>query len=82
MYQYCLYQRQAEKEGMMRAVEILNKKDVEKKAREARKEKVREERRREKEVELDAQFAALNQARPADSGPTGGGGGKAWWKVW
>ncbi|KAK5125282.1 hypothetical protein LTR85_000958 [Meristemomyces frigidus] len=79
MYQYCLYQRQAEKEGMMRAVEILNKKDVEKKAREARKEKLRQERRKEKDVELDAQFAALNQAKP-DTVP--GGSGKAWWKVW
>ncbi|KAK4549164.1 hypothetical protein LTR36_007622 [Oleoguttula mirabilis] len=84
MYQYCLYQRQAEKEGMMRAVEILNKKDVEKKAREARKEKAREERRRGKDVELDAQFAALGKGKSADaaSGGGDGGGGKAWWKVW
>lgn len=78
MYQYCLYKRQAEKEGMMRAVEILNKKDVEKQARAARKEKAREERRKGKDTELDAQLAALNQAKP-DTGPSGG---KAWWKVW
>lgn len=80
MYQYCHYKRQAEKEGMMRAVEILNRKDVEKKAREARREKMREERRANKETELDAQFAALNEAKPSVGSQ--GGGGKPWWKVW
>jgi len=64
----------------MRAVEILNKKDVEKRAREARKEKAREERRKEKEQELDAQFAALNQAKPDIVSKEEGG--KPWWKVW
>jgi len=64
---------------MMRAVEILNKKDVEKRAREARKEKAREERRAGKEKELDAQFAALNQAKPDI---VSGDGGRPWWKVW
>lgn len=77
MYQYCLYKRQAEKEGMMRAVEILNKKDVEKRAREARKEKAREERRREKEGELEGRFEALK-----DKDGAGGGGGKPWWRIW
>ncbi|KAI7246703.1 hypothetical protein KC343_g4222 [Hortaea werneckii] len=79
MYQFCLYKRQAEKEGMMRAVEILNKKDTEKKAREARKEKAREERRAQKETELDAQFAALNEAKP---NTVSHNGGKPWWKIW
>ena len=79
MYQFCLYKRQAEKEGMMRAVEILNKKDTEKKAREARKEKAREERRAQKETELDAQFAALNEAKPNTVSQNGG---KPWWKIW
>ncbi|KAK5135149.1 hypothetical protein LTR08_005535 [Meristemomyces frigidus] len=78
MYQYCLYKRQAEKQGMMRAVEILNKKDIEKRAREARKEKVREERRKNKDVELDGQLAALGEKQSA----SGGGDGRPWWKVW
>ncbi|KAK4497136.1 hypothetical protein PRZ48_011586 [Zasmidium cellare] len=72
-YQYCLYKRQAEKEGMMRAIEILNKKDVEKKAREQRKESLRQERREAKEKEQDAQYAALKEKE---------NGGKPWWKVW
>lgn len=76
MYQYCHYKRQAEKEGMMRAVEILNKKEVEKKAREARKEKAREERRAKQEGEQDAKFAALKEAE------VGGGSSKPWWKIW
>ncbi|KAF2768592.1 hypothetical protein EJ03DRAFT_343917 [Teratosphaeria nubilosa] len=73
-YQYCLYKRQAEKEGMMRAVEILNAKEMEKKAREARKEKLRREKRLAKEQEQDAHFAALREAKDGD--------GKPWWKVW
>ncbi|KAK4611939.1 hypothetical protein CLAFUW4_12804 [Fulvia fulva] len=76
MYQTCMYKRQAEKEGMMRAVEILNKKEMEKKAREQRKEAMREERRQAKEKEQDAQFAALNMAAPS------GNNGKPWWKIW
>ncbi|EMD00216.1 hypothetical protein BAUCODRAFT_30683 [Baudoinia panamericana UAMH 10762] len=79
MYQYCLYRRKAEKEGMMRAVEILNKKDIDRKAREQRKEKIREERRAAKDVEQDTQLAALSQAQTMK---TDGGGGKPWWKVW
>lgn len=78
MYQYCHYKRQAEKEGMMRAVEILNKKDIEKKAREARKDKIREERRKAKDVEQDAQFAALQDAQSVKPE----GSGKSWWKPW
>lgn len=74
MYNYCLFKRQAEKEGMMRAVEILNKKEMEKQAREQRKEKMREERRQAKDKEQDSQIAALN----ANSD----GSGKPWWKVW
>lgn len=78
MYQYCQYKRQMEKEGMTRAMEILSRKDMEKKAREARRDKVREERRKAKEQEQDAQFAALNDAQQAKSG----GEGKSWWKPW
>ena len=62
---------------MMRAVEILNKKDVEKKAREAAKERQKEERRKLKEAELDAQYNKLREAKTE-----GGGTSKPWWKVW
>lgn len=78
MYQYCQYKRQMEKEGMTRAMEILSRKDMEKKAKEARREKVREERRKAKEQEQDTQFAALKEAQEAKNG----GEGKSWWKPW
>lgn len=78
MYQYCNHQRQREKEGMMRAVEILNKKDNEKRAREARKERMREDRRKAKDEEQDAQFAALKDAQALKHE----GSGKPWWKPW
>lgn len=81
MYQYCQYKRQMEKEGMTRAMEILSRKDMEKKAKEARREKVREDRRKAKESEQDAQFAALAEAKDAKDG-SGSGSGKSWWKVW
>jgi cytochrome c oxidase assembly protein subunit 20 len=67
MYQYCQYKRQMEKEGMTR--------DMQKKAREARREKIREERRKNKDQEQDAQIAALAEAKQNQ-------GGKSWWKVW
>lgn len=63
----------------MRAVEILNKKDIEKRAREQRKEKAREERRKVKEEEQSAQFAALGEAKGAKLDM---GGSRPWWKVW
>lgn len=74
MYQYCLRKRRLEKEGMTRAMEILNRKEVEKKAREQRKEQMREERRAQKDKEQDKKLAAMK--RDAE------GNGKAWWKVW
>lgn len=74
MYQYCNHQRQREKEGMMRAVEILNKKDNEKRAREAR----REARRKAKDEEQDRQLAALKDAQALKQE----GSGKSWWKPW
>jgi cytochrome c oxidase assembly protein subunit 20 len=67
-----------EKEGMTRAMEILSKKDMEKKAREARREKIREERRKNKDQEQDAQIAALAEAKQTKDV----GNGKSWWKVW
>ena len=76
-YQYCLWRRQQEKEGMMRAVEILNKKEAEKKAREEQRERAREERRRVKEEEQEGKFQALRQKTVE-----GGEGGRSWWKVW
>lgn len=78
MYQYCMYRRHAEKAGMMRAVEILNAKDADKRAREKRKEKAREDRRKAKEEEDNAKLDALHKAK--DDG--GSGGGKSWWKMW
>ncbi|CAK1359450.1 hypothetical protein CB0940_05657 [Cercospora beticola] len=72
MYQYCLYQRQSEKEGMIRAMEILDKKRLEKQMREERKQKLREERRAAKEKELDAQYQAASDKQD----------GKAWYKFW
>lgn len=80
LYQYCQYRRTAEKEGMMRAVEILNKKEVEKKAREAYKESQRQKRREEKEHELNEQYAKLREEKDAKT--DGGGISKPWWKVW
>jgi cytochrome c oxidase assembly protein subunit 20 len=56
-------------------MEILSKKDMEKKAREARREKMREDRRKAKDQEQDAQLAALAEAKEAN-------GGKSWWKPW
>ncbi|KAK4960373.1 hypothetical protein LTR10_003268 [Elasticomyces elasticus] len=93
MYQYCLYRRQAEKDGMMRVIDVMNKKDIERKAREQRKEKVREERRRGKDEELDTRIAAMGgKSEGAAVGGAvregggvsgdGGGGGRPWWKVW
>lgn len=65
---------------MMRAVEILNRKEVEKKAREAYKEKQKEERRELKEKELNEQYAKLREAKDARSDD--GGIQRPWWKVW
>ncbi|KAK3619687.1 hypothetical protein LTR22_025896 [Elasticomyces elasticus] len=89
MYQYCLYRRQAEKDGMMRVIDVMNKKDIERKAREQRKERVKQERRLNKDEELDGRIAAMGGKRegaPAvggdGGGGDGGGGGRPWWKVW
>ncbi|KAK3616111.1 hypothetical protein LTR56_026179 [Elasticomyces elasticus] len=94
MYQYCLYRRQAEKDGMMRVIDVMNKKDIERKAREQRKEKVKQERRLNKDEELDSRIAAMSGKNEgtvvaAGSGTIreggsayAGGGGRPWWKVW
>ncbi|KAF2717232.1 hypothetical protein K431DRAFT_288761 [Polychaeton citri CBS 116435] len=73
MYQYCQYRRQMEKDGMIRAMEILEKKDAERKAREAQKERVREARRKAKEEELEGKY---KDARGES------GSGRSWWKIW
>lgn len=65
---------------MTRAVEILNKKEEQKKAREAYKEKQREDRRKLKDQELNEQYAMLREAKDAKS--DGGGISKPWWKLW
>jgi cytochrome c oxidase assembly protein subunit 20 len=58
---------------MMRAVEILDRKQAEKKAREEARERQKEERRKLREQELDAHYTKLREAGAAK---------KAWWKVW
>ena len=60
MYQYCQYKRMAEKEGMTRAMEIIDRKQVERKQKEARLERARELRRQKKEQEDNQKFAELN----------------------
>lgn len=80
-YQVCMYRRQREKEGMQRAVEILNRKEMEKKAREGQRERAREERRRVKEQEQEEQFRALSGQKKAE-GDGGSGGGWGSWKFW
>ncbi|KAK5698401.1 hypothetical protein LTR17_023697 [Elasticomyces elasticus] len=81
--------RQAEKDGMMRVIDVMNKKDIERKAREQRKEKVKQERRLNKDEELDTRIAAMSGKTEGVAGVMegggvgeGGGGGRAWWKVW
>lgn len=80
MYQWCMFKRNQEREGMNRVMEIMNKKEIERKAREAHKERMREERRRMKDQELDDTLVKLKEAKDANIG--GGGISKPWWKVW
>ena len=74
LYTYCDYKRRASKDGMMRAVEIMNKNAIEKEAQRARKQKEREQQRQEKDRELDARYAAARESS--------GSSGKSWWKFW
>lgn len=73
MYQYCNFQRVAEKEGMKRAMEIIDRKAIERKQKEARMERVREVRRQKKEEEDRDTFANLQRKD---------GEGKSSWKFW
>ena len=77
VYQYCTYQRNTEREGMKRAMEIMDRKAIERKQKEARVERARELRRQKREVEDQERFA---KARADVEG--GAAGGKSWWKVW
>lgn len=74
MYQYCQYQRVAEKEGMKRAIEIIDRKGLERKQKEARMERARELRRQKKEEEEQATYARLKEEESSSS--------KSWYKVW
>lgn len=56
---------------MTRAIEVMNRKELERRARETRKEQMRDERRKAKEEEQDAQFAAAQRKE----------GGRSW-KFW
>lgn len=60
---------------MLRAVEVMNKKEIERKAREARKEQVRSERRKIQEAEQDTRFDAAKKAAEKSEG----GKGWKWW---
>ncbi|TKX24605.1 hypothetical protein C1H76_3214 [Elsinoe australis] len=75
MYQYCTYQRNAEREGMKRAMEIMDRKAIERKQKEARMERARELRRQKKEQEDQELFGKLREKESSQ-------GGKPWWKVW
>jgi cytochrome c oxidase assembly protein subunit 20 len=77
MYQYCQYKRLAEKEGMTRAMEIIDRKQVERKQKEARLERARELRRQKKEEEDNQKFADLNSGNvtPGEPKPSS-------WKLW
>lgn len=76
MYQYCNYQRLAEKEGMKRAMEIIDRKQIERKQKEARMERARELRRQKKEAEDTETYAKLREDKE------GGGPQKSTWKLW
>jgi len=80
MYQYCNFQRVAEKEGMKRAMEIMDRKQIDRKQKEARMERARELRRHKKEQEQDEHFANLRTESDATRSNTSNG--KSWWKVW
>jgi cytochrome c oxidase assembly protein subunit 20 len=80
MYQYCQYKRRAEKEGMTRAMEIIDRKQIERKQKEARMERARELRRQKKEAEDESKFAQLNAGNfvPGESSSSS----SSWWKFW
>ena len=76
MYQYCQYQRLAEKEGMKAAMEIIDRKQIERKQKEARMERARELRRQKKEEEDSKTFAELHSSNATDPQS------KSSWKFW
>ena len=59
MYQYCTRQRRVEREGMKQAMEIIDRKAIERKQKEARLERARELRRQKKEQEDQETYAKL-----------------------
>jgi cytochrome c oxidase assembly protein subunit 20 len=67
VYEICQYKRMVEKEGMKRAVEIIDRKKIE---REEKMKDAREKRRQEK-IEADARIEEERQRKE-----------KRWWKVW
>ncbi|KAI4719213.1 hypothetical protein E4T48_04498 [Aureobasidium sp. EXF-10727] len=79
MYQYCQYKRLAEKEGMTRAMEIIDRKQVERKQKEARLERARELRRQKKEEEDAQKFADLNSGNVT---PGATEAKSSSWKLW
>ncbi|KAH0566374.1 hypothetical protein GP486_000232 [Trichoglossum hirsutum] len=67
VYEICQYKRMVEKEGMKRAVEIVDRK----KAERERKMKEAHERRRRGKMEADARLEEERQRKE-----------RRWWKVW
>ncbi|KAF2155164.1 hypothetical protein K461DRAFT_292047 [Myriangium duriaei CBS 260.36] len=78
MYQYCTQQRKAEREGMKQAMEIIDRKSIERKQKEQRMERARELRRQKKEEEDQEAFAKLRVEK--EQSPQAQQ--KSWWKVW
>lgn len=79
-YAWCQRQRRTEINGMRQAMEIIDRRAVEKRQREQRLERARELRRQKKEVEDQEIFAKLREEKEA--GKSQSQQGKAWWKVW
>ena len=77
MYQYCQFQREAEKQGMKRAIEIIDRKQLERKQKEARMERARELRRQKKEEEDNKKFSELHENASEEQSPS-----KSWYKIW
>ena len=64
---------------MQRAMEIIDRKSIERKQKEARVERARELRRQKKEEEQDMHYTKLKEG----SGKSASNGGASpWWKVW
>jgi len=78
-YQYCTYQRDVERKGMKQAMEIIDRKAIERRQREERLERIREMRRKKKEEENEVVYEKLRNDKEEKNK---GNSGRAWWKLW